>query len=131
VALVALTVPLNLTTPIMSEMDEPAWVDVLLAVLVLAYTTVGAFVASRRPGNPIGWIFCGAGSLIKFGLFFRVYAGYALFAGAGNRRSVFGPAFSSACGSGSCLGYAIAHVAVPKWSTPIWSAAPRGKGAAP
>jgi hypothetical protein len=54
VALVALTVPLDLITAIMSEMDEPAWVDVLLAVLVPAYTTVGAFVAVRRPGNPIG-----------------------------------------------------------------------------
>jgi hypothetical protein len=34
VALVAFTVPLDLIKPIMSEMDEPAWVDVLLAVLV-------------------------------------------------------------------------------------------------
>ena len=54
-----------------------------MAVLVLAYTTVGAFVASRRPGNPIGWIFCGTGLLIEFGLFFRAYADYALFVGAG------------------------------------------------
>jgi len=76
-------VPLDLITPITPEMDEPAWVDVLLAVLVLAYTTVGAFVASRRPGNPIGWIFCGSDSLIKFGLYFRAYADYTLFAGAG------------------------------------------------
>ena len=82
-SLVALTVPLDPITPIMSEMDGPAWVDVLLAVLVLAYTTVGAFVAARRPGNLIGWIFCGAGSLIKFGLYFRAYADYTLSAGAG------------------------------------------------
>jgi hypothetical protein len=65
VALVALTVPLDLITPIMSEMEEPAWVDVLSAVLVPAYTKVGAFVAARRPGNTIGWMFCGAGSLIR------------------------------------------------------------------
>ena len=50
--LVALTMPLDLITPIMSEMDEPAWVDVLLAVLVLAYTTVGAFVARVVPAIP-------------------------------------------------------------------------------
>jgi hypothetical protein len=38
VVLVALTMPLDLITPIMSEMDEPAWVDVLLAVLILQRT---------------------------------------------------------------------------------------------
>jgi hypothetical protein len=45
VALVAFTVPLDLIKPIMSEMDEPAWVDVLLAVLVrLAVARVSLLV---------------------------------------------------------------------------------------
>jgi hypothetical protein len=83
VALVALTVLLDLATPTVSQMDEPAWVDVLLAMLVLTYTTVGAFVASRRPKNPIGWIFCGTGLLIEMGLLFRAYRDYVLFVGAG------------------------------------------------
>jgi hypothetical protein len=83
VALVALTVLLDRAPPTVSQMDEPAWADVLLAMVVLTYTTVGAFVASRRPRNPIGWIFCGTGLLIEVGLFFRAYADYVVFAGAG------------------------------------------------
>jgi hypothetical protein len=83
VALVALTILLDLATPTVSLMDEPAWVDALLATLVLTYTTVGAFVASRRPRNPIGWIFWGAGLFITVGLFFRAYADYVLFVGDG------------------------------------------------
>ncbi|HJP65488.1 MAG TPA: hypothetical protein VKA30_04200, partial [Actinomycetota bacterium] len=31
------------------------------AVFAVAFATVGAFVASRRPENPIGWLFCAAG----------------------------------------------------------------------
>jgi hypothetical protein len=34
---------------------------------VLAYTVVGAVVASRRPENPIGWVFLGVGGLTGFG----------------------------------------------------------------
>jgi hypothetical protein len=83
VALVALTILLDLATPTVSQMDEPAWADALLATLVLTYTTVGAFVASRRPRNPIGWIFWGAGLFITVGLFFRAYADYVLFVGDG------------------------------------------------
>ena len=43
-----------------------------------AYATVGAVVASRRPGNSIGWLFCGIGALVGVGAFSQVYAHYAL-----------------------------------------------------
>src|SRR5438477_11832532 len=31
------------------------------AIFVLAFGAVGAIVASRRPANPIGWLFCWVG----------------------------------------------------------------------
>jgi hypothetical protein len=49
-----------------------------------AFPTVGVVVASRRPRNPIGWIFLGAG--IPFGLssLAHSYATYALFTHPGS-----------------------------------------------
>jgi uncharacterized membrane protein YhaH (DUF805 family) len=38
-------------------------ITAFLRALSLAFPTVGALVASRRPENPIGWIFCGTGLL--------------------------------------------------------------------
>ena len=60
----------------------PGW-GVLLAVAFLAYPTVGALVASRRPANPVGWILCGVGLLLGSQGFAVVYAGYALSARPG------------------------------------------------
>lgn len=46
--------------------------------LGLAYGTVGAIVATRRPSNPIGWIFCGAGVLASIQAVGTSYALWAL-----------------------------------------------------
>ena len=35
--------------------------DVALTVALLAFPVVGALVASRRPENSIGWLFCAVG----------------------------------------------------------------------
>ncbi len=51
---------------------------VLTGVLSLAYPTVGALIASRLPGNPIGWIFCGMGLIYDAYRFTTAYADYAL-----------------------------------------------------
>ena len=54
---------------------------VVIAVSLLTYPTVGAFVASRRPENIIGWIMCGVGLLCVTEGFALVYSGFALSVG--------------------------------------------------
>jgi hypothetical protein len=56
---------LLITPPIRGgdEFDAPEALTVLLRAMALTYPTVGAFIAARRPANPIGWILCGTGLL--------------------------------------------------------------------
>src|SRR3712207_477189 len=56
-------------TPPMPYREVPLTLFVLSEVLALTFPVVGAFVASRRPRNPIGWILCGMGLLNIFGSF--------------------------------------------------------------
>jgi hypothetical protein len=58
--------------------DTPPVLTVLFRALSLAFPTVGALIASRRPENPIGWIFCGTGLLYGVQAFASGYADYAL-----------------------------------------------------
>jgi hypothetical protein len=58
--------------------DTPPTLTALFGILSLAFPTVGALVASRRPENPIGWIFCGTGLLTGVQAFASGYADYAL-----------------------------------------------------
>ncbi len=61
----------------------------LLSLLILAFSTVGALVASRRSENPIGWLFC-SGALVwisgelalEYGVYTLITAPGALPAGA-------------------------------------------------
>ena len=58
--------------------DRPGVLDVLtLGLVILAFPTVGAIIASRRPGNPIGWIFCAIGLSVITGVASYEYALYA------------------------------------------------------
>jgi len=53
---------------------------IFLSVLLLTFPTVGALIASRRPENPIGWIFCAVSFSISLAIFAEGYAAYALHA---------------------------------------------------
>jgi hypothetical protein len=57
---------------------------ILLALLALTFTTVGAVVASRRPENPIGWIFCAGGLILSVTVSATNYTEYALNASTGS-----------------------------------------------
>ena len=64
--------------------DTPPALTVLFRVLSLAFPTVGALIASRRPENPIGWIFCGTGLLTGVQAFASGYAEYAMLGHTGS-----------------------------------------------
>ena len=58
--------------------------DVMFVVALLAFSVVGALVASRRPGNPIGWLFTGSGLALAVIAFANGYAIYALLTNPGS-----------------------------------------------
>jgi hypothetical protein len=51
---------------------------IMIATLAVAFSAVGAMIASYRPGNPIGWIFCAAALCQGLSIFGYEYATYAL-----------------------------------------------------
>ena len=55
-----------------------------MALMLLAFATVGALVASRQPRNPVGWLFCFVGISAGFGFSGQFYADYALIAEEGS-----------------------------------------------
>ena len=71
-------------TPPIPFKEVPLAIFLLFEVLTLTFPVVGAFVASRRPHNPIGWILCGMGLLNIVGSFAQAYGDYALFAWPGS-----------------------------------------------
>lgn len=73
VALLAVSWALTL----MAADVTPAF-DFALSLALLTFPVVGALVASRRPGNPIGWLFCGAGVLFAASSVAHGWAAYAL-----------------------------------------------------
>ena len=48
-------------------------------VAAIAFSTTGALLAARVPGNPIGWVFCVTGVLLAVGGLAHQYAYYALY----------------------------------------------------
>ncbi len=82
--LTTLTALLSFHVPATPERSEPGPMVLLFSLLILAFPTVGAVIATRRSENPIGLIFCGAGLVIALQSFALTYADYALFARPGS-----------------------------------------------
>ncbi len=57
---------------------------VAVATLAVAFSVVGAFVASHRPENPIGWIFCAAALCQGLSISGYEYATYTLITNPGS-----------------------------------------------
>jgi hypothetical protein len=83
VALLALTALLDYHTSLSPNKGDQN-VYQLFAVPLLAYVTVGAFVASRRPRNLVGWMLCAIGFVLVAYSFGVAYADYALLSEAGS-----------------------------------------------
>jgi hypothetical protein len=72
-ALSLLLLVLNLSHPNVHVYDY--WLENTLSAVL--FSTVGAFVASRRAENPVGWLFCLLGLAFGIGHFSAQYAIYA------------------------------------------------------
>jgi MFS family permease len=58
--------------------ERPYYDSVTLSVLALAFSVVGAIIASRQPRNAIGWLFCGVGVAMGLNSFAGDYAEFWL-----------------------------------------------------
>ncbi len=134
----ALCVPLTVFGGLLSlltasgQLSAGSGLVVLLGVLLLTFPTVGALVASRRPENPIGWIFCAVGLVLGVGVLAAAYADYALAAGPGSLPGEEYAAWISAWtgGPGALLAAAFLFLLFPtgtlpsrRWRPVAWMAA--------
>ena len=74
--------------------------DAVLALVLLTYPTVGAVIATRQPGNAIGWLFCAVGVPFALTSFCYAYTTYELVRRRGRSRAARSPR-GSARGSSS------------------------------
>jgi hypothetical protein len=76
----ALTALAAAPTLLLASLNEPSSArnSVVVALVILAFSTVGALVASSRPENPIGWLFLAGACCWILGELALEYAVYAL-----------------------------------------------------
>ena len=76
-ALALLAVSLTLSAlPLLAAGPPQEWVGNFL--LTLALTATGLVIATHRPHNPIGWLYCAAGLCQGLGILTGAYGAYAL-----------------------------------------------------
>ena len=83
VGLVAVAVLLSWYMPASGGLALRAFQTVLDATLVLAFSTVGALIVVRRPGNVVGWILATAGLAIAAAILASTYVEFSLAASGG------------------------------------------------
>ena len=102
----------------------------LWVIPILAFPTVGALVASRRPRHPVGWLFLGTGVLFCIGALAPAYADFSLYAKPGSLPGVDAFVWSSSwIDSMSLLSIAFLLLLFPtgkppsrRWRPVVWLA---------
>jgi hypothetical protein len=77
---------ITLFTELLS-LKNPSFVlldDIFYDLVLLIFVTVGAFIASHRPENPIGWIICAASLIWVLSAFSLEYGMYSLITAPGS-----------------------------------------------
>jgi signal transduction histidine kinase len=74
----ALAVVLAALNLLVVAITNAGWNRAANSLVILAFATIGLFIATRHPRNPIGWIYCFVGLAGGFSLFAETYAEYGI-----------------------------------------------------
>ncbi|MGA9161424.1 MAG: histidine kinase [Actinomycetota bacterium] len=90
VVLLAATAALGVRNGSLSE--DPVFTATVI-VMMVGYVSVGAFVSSRVPGNPVGWLLLATGIGFLISIATSEYARYALYTNPGSLPFAYGAAW--------------------------------------
>ncbi|MDP9070036.1 MAG: sensor histidine kinase [Actinomycetota bacterium] len=122
---------LNRDTTAPVGLGSPA-VEILAAVGYLATGAIGALIATRRPGNPVGWTLSLAGLALALAAFASEYGAYALVTDPGALPAARGVTWLGAwawwAGAGSVVTFVFllfpdGRLPSPRWRPVAWVAA--------